>query len=468
MKFLRPFVALLPFAAVTALGLLAHAQTAGTTGTTSTGGTSGSSGTTLTQTDFDVRFLKKVGPNETDADYEYMNATDFTYYFNRARCDCNSHIRIRVALTTSGRQKVSRSFVGQFKLRAGDPVCVCTDAASCGTPDAQTRGCADIGGGGVAFSSLINSPAVFSTTVRALFAAGKSSPGDSVDTICGKQVTQNLWLWLSDNSQGGVYTVLGQASTSIGLDGVPPPSPTGLDANPGNEALAVSWDSIGVIPDSQGYILFCSRGDNPVFKAGSYKPSFNTDLTECPKGAFADPPVTAGYVVTNPAAVDITASALDATDGGTSDGSTSDSSTSVLYDASYDAAADAATNKVRTAQVGAPPLPIAERNPLYACSDIITAGTSDRIFRLQNNIPYAVGVASVDKNGNPSPITEAVLQTPVLTRDFYRGYRTDGGASPGGFCSVATAGERPSRWLALLLIGPLVVLIGRRITRRRR
>jgi MYXO-CTERM domain-containing protein len=81
-----------------------------------------------------------------------------------------------------------------------------------------------------------------------------------------------------------------------------------------------------------------------------------------------------------------------------------------------------------------------------------------RIEGLQNGIPYAVSIVAIDKLGNPSIVSEALLAQPVPTRDFYSGYRAAGGDSEGG-CSV---GGRGSAGAALGLAGLALLLVRRR------
>jgi hypothetical protein len=74
-------------------------------------------------------------------------------------------------------------------------------------------------------------------------------------------------------------------------------------------------------------------------------------------------------------------------------------------------------------------------------------------------------VAAVDNSGNPSAITSAVLQTPIPTRDFYRGYREAGGQAEGGFCAY---GRGHPGAAGGAVVGVALALAARRKRRRDR
>lgn len=58
---------------------------------------------------------------------------------------------------------------------------------------------------------------------------------------------------------------------------------------------------------------------------------------------------------------------------------------------------------------------------------------------IQNGIPVAVAVRSVDEFGNRGDVSNAKVQTPAETTDFWELYKGTGGQEDGGFCFVATA-----------------------------
>jgi hypothetical protein len=110
----------------------------------------------------------------------------------------------------------------------------------------------------------------------------------------------------------------------------------------------------------------------------------------------------------------------------------------------------------------APPAAFTRLDPAYLCSDFIPFTTTEaRISVLQNAIPYVFGVAALDKTRNASVITAAVLQYPVPTRDFYRGYRAAGGDADGGFCAYGRR-ARTAASPALLAVAAALTALARR------
>ena len=370
--------------------------------------------TGLTKADFDIRLEKKV-----DDKWVEFNATDADTFFNRARCQCDEQLLVRVRLLPSGRSKVGIGKRAEFRLRAGDQTCVCTGAncANLNCKDIDTP--RDL-------NSLINGGLEFVTTVRAIFEAGRPATSDA--SVCSRDEMQNLWLWM-DSDDAGADTELTDVSVALELDGVPPGAPTGLKVTPGNEALEVSWDALGYLDDLQGYIVFCSRGEDTSVFPGAFKPEYTTPANVCPGRA--------------------------------------QSLTQATVTSSHALLADAPP--AEGAKGFAPPR-LAALDPDFACSDILTGGRAERrLYQLQNGIPYVVGVASVDRRGNASPIENVVLQVPIPTRDFYRNYREEGGSAEGGFCAVSRGRDTQSaRWLSIALLAPLVVLAARRSRRGRR
>jgi hypothetical protein len=175
-------------------------------------------------------------------------------------------------------------------------------------------------------------------------------------------------------------------------------------------------------------VVFCSRGgDHAVFEPGAFTPDITTAAGLTAAGQC------------NPTAT-----------------------TPLITGATFASAEDA------NGEPGIAPAALHDLRPDFACSELITTKTSARISTLQNGIPYLVGVAGVDKAGNASPIELAVLQRPIPTRDFYRGYRMAGGEAEGGFCALRGRGQRAGvRASDLLVIGLPLAVLGARMARRR-
>jgi hypothetical protein len=361
-------------------------------------GTGNAGAAGLTKADFLFTLYQQVGD-----EWREFNQTEADTFFNRARCLCNQPVRVRVTLTQQGIIKARMITRGDVALWAGDQTCVCTGATCANKHCNQIDTTRDL-------NALVTGGVTFDTTARAIFQGGQTITGPEDLGPCNRDEMQNLWVLMDVANDASADTVLTDVNTAIRLDGVPPASPLGLRVTPGNEALEVNWEQLPYLDDLQGYIVFCARnGDIPVFP-GAFTPQYSTTTSVC--GVPAPQPLTADV------------------DGG---------------------GRGVAPERIRVLE------------PLYACSDIITsATTSTRLYQLQNGIPYVVGVASVDKRGNASPIEEVIVQAPIPTRDFYRSYREAGGTAEGGFCALAAPGSSSGRALALLLVLPGLVLLVRR------
>ncbi len=380
-----------------------------------TGGTGGTGGTGtgangLTKADFQIHYQSKV-----DGDWRDISPPDVELFFNRARCLCDQPFRVQLNLLTTGITKARAIRRAEIRLLAGDQTCVCT-GAGCGDKHCdQIDSSRDI-------NSLLTGGVTFDTTVRAIFRGGKIRSADDL-SACNRDEMQNLWFWMDVADDATADTVTTDINFPLRLDGVPPAVPAGLIATPGNEALQLEWAPLPYLDDLQGYIVFCARnGDIPVFP-GMHKPNYTAPASLCSGNAVA---------------------ALAATPTPAPPAPTDD----VLADGPV-------------LSRGPAPTQIRAHDPLFACSDIITGAAQTRLYQLQNGIPYVVGVASVDKRGNASPIEEVVMQSPIPTRDFYRSYRDAGGSAEGGFCAIAPR-RAPAHGLTLLVLAPLAALLVRR------
>ncbi len=350
---------------------------------------------TVTKADFTLVYYRLEGDKAIE-----INGTTLETFFNRTRCQCNEKMRIRVKLAASGRQKLANARNYPLKLLSGtSAACLCDSPSACASATCKQLG------NPIDATNLLNSDADFDFSVRDIFEG--STPGDNA---CDRDESRSIFIWM-DTDDGDDYTNVTDANFQVRIDGRGPPPPTGLTVTGGNEALEVKWDQIGQNNDLQGYQVLCSRGGDGAPFPKVFTPGY--DVISCPgqtqtSGALSTPIAEAGEPLQAVAA--------------------------------------------RPSMRGAPPAALASLNRDYLCSDILTSGTSTRIFRLQNDIPYVVGVISIDKTRNPSALTEVVLQYPTPTRDFYSGYRGDGGAAAGGFCNMSGS-SAPGRaaWAALAL-----------------
>ena len=409
----------------------ARAQPTGTT-------TTATDSLGLTKADFaDLAFMRKEKQDDGSFKWVFMNKTTFDTFFNRKRCECDEEVQVRVTLLPASRKKIATK-TGKVNLRAGDNTCVCQTAmcpAVSTCPEEFTK-YQDLSG-------LANGNLDFTFKVRDLFASGRTATTDTA-AMCDRDDNQNLWLWI-DGPDSDSSSDITDDSVQIKLDGVPPPSPTGLSVVGGEEALQVSWNEIAHLPDMQGYQVLCSRGGNAA--------------------PFANPP-SARYETSSSCTV--TSSTGDSgADGGTSDAGTT-SATGALVTAAGETTQESFA-LVMPGQRGAPPPALAKLDPHFVCSDLLTGTTQTRLYQLENGVPYVVGVVAIDLRGNPSKLTEVVLQTPVQTRDFYSGYRKDGGAAEGGYCAlVPHSGDLRAARTTWALLGLGLLVLGVRRRRRTR
>lgn len=379
----------------------------------------------LTSADFTIEF--RTWDSQKMKGVE-MNKTTFETYFNRAHCECRTEIEVLVRLSDAGRRKIEGK-TGDVRLRAGDNTCVCTG----GNCPVEPK-CKDLGPT-QSLTGLVNQPLSFVFPVRDLF-DDRTATGN----ICDRETNQNVWVWINSSISPGSDPDLTDVSKQVELDGRGPPSPTGLNAVGGNEALQVSWNSLAEQPDLQGYQVLCARNGNLAPFPGVFKPRFDSPL--CPAGTSAgsDGGADAGVSDAGSTASDAGSTASDA-------GSTA----ALIRTGAAPDEVSVNQSPLTAAMRGPAPDNLAALDPTFTCSNLITSQTSTRLRRLQNGIPYVVGVVAIDKRGNASPLTEVVAQAPIQTIDFYSGYRREGGAAQGG--CVLTAGApsntTPTTWLLL-------------------
>jgi hypothetical protein len=389
----------------------------------STTGTGGNTGTTanassLQISDFKMRIRRGDPPVQ-------MTDLDQQTFFNRARCECEEKVQIIVDLQTGAAAKI-RDKRGEAKLMVGPSNCLSSDAAiransKCWTAATESK---------LGNISTANSWAVEVSTTDLFSHRGSATATTSAPNPCGTSVAQKVWFFI--DADGDTNPDINEGSTgtdmlALTLDGEAPDAPTDLTVNSGNEALEVAWPATTTAaPDLAGYLLFCARGDSlQVFKDSFYDKQYYTKDLLC---------------------------------GGT------DTTSSGLLEARSLASA---TSDSTPAVPVAVPSPIAALDKAYMCSGLISAQTtSHRLTGLQNDAPYVVGLAAVDKSGNASPISTAYYQTPVATRDFYREYRDAGGQAEGGYCTLARSPVRNSA-LVFGILGLGATWAFRRRRRRR-
>lgn len=356
----------------------------------------------LQKTDFEIDMMRKDGDS-----WVYMTAIELQTFFNQANCLCKTPLRARVRMIAN-RTKLAQTSTGRMRLLIGQANCMAsaeTDRNSANCYGSATNPDPALTSNSLAQLSSVGYWDVDLTTWD-LFTRDNDATHSDVD-CSSRSFTQTLWFWITTNSTDSSVPDLydgnsGTVSLALNLDGLAPPTPTGITVKGGNEALDVTWAAPDTTTaDLAGYVLFCTRADYlQVFKDSFYNKQYYTKATTC--------------------SADTTSSPL------------------------LDSRILAPTTSTQTQTVSVP-AHIAALDPAYMCSDLVPAQTtSHRIYKLQNDIPYLVGLAAVDRHGNASAIPLAYYQKPVPTRDFYREYRDAGGQDEGGYCTLAHGHVRAS------------------------
>ena len=354
-----------------------------------------------------------------------MNPTQQTYYFNRARCECDAdqtndtgsfRVAIQPGPNTGNKVQalLNQNLVGSgtVRLYAGSNIVNClTPSAAAGgialsgycinllNPDQDDAG---VDGGMAVFAAtrVWYSPPI---PVAWLFNAvnypvcNSTTSCDSTTTCATAAATVSIYFWGQTSSSQ--VPDMQDSLIPVNLVGQSAFVPDSVAVDGGNEALNVSWSwpnghDASANPAFLGVQLFCVRGqNNQVFPTGTFSAAYMTSASLCPAAA---PATAAG--------------------GG-----------------------------------------LAQLDPSYLCSGLLpTTATSHRITGLQNGIPYGVGVAAVDKFGNIGSVSDLVYASPIPSTE------------QGGGCDLAGGSGRPGAlgglaWFGMAL---LIALRKRSMTRR--
>ncbi len=386
----------------------AEAQLLGTGGSSVLTGTGGSTGTsTFTTSDFFVGVQATPGVN--------LSTFDVSRFFNVARCNCSTPVTIFISLLPSGIAKRSTitASAGTMSVVLG-PLCGSTTGQIIGESNCIALSSEPV----LTFLNQASfSKQTDARTLSTYLASGVTitdagtpvSNGVGTTTPCvsptGQQFTQTVNVNFDFDGDG--FIDLNVPETLI-IDLAPPPAPTNVTTQGGDEALVMKWTQVdqSITTDLLGYQILCSRADQyQVFK-----------------GSYADGGVTGGPFNSSFMTCPLTANTIEGAD------------------------------------------------PTFVCSPLLSAvATSYRVEVLQNDITYAAAVVAIDNSGNASPVN-VEFGTPVKTLSFYDVYRdqTPQGSATGGFCAVATSrvrGKTAAGGLALLGLGAAGLLV---IRRRRR
>jgi MYXO-CTERM domain-containing protein len=387
----------------------AEAQITGTGGTTITG-TGGSGGTAFAAGDFFTAIQQQTTPPVS------LTTFELSRFFNKANCDCSTHVNVFIALLGTGIAKRATAGITTgtvsivlgngcntvFGLQNGQSVGSCHQIASEPVLTFLNQAFYTVDTDAQTLSTYFNA------TGGVLVDGGTTTTGTAAP--CTVPTGQSFTQTVNYNFDFGSGSIDLSVPFSLLIDLVPPPAPTGLTIRGGDEALVLNWQSVdqAIVPDLLGYQILCSRADH--------------------------------YQVFNEAYSD---------DGGTSTGA---------FGAAFQ------TCPLTRNDGGVEVL-----NPKFICSGLLSAqATSDRVEILQNNITYAGAVVAIDNSGNPSEPMVG-YGAPIKTLSFYDVYRdqTPQGGATGGFCAVSTT--RPGAKTTAAALGLFAVIgLGAVVTRRRR
>jgi hypothetical protein len=367
--------------------------------------TSSSTTTALVTSDFTIVLQRLDGSTWVD-----LSTTDAAIYFNQARCQCNTKVRILVRMAYASQSKLaSLTTTGtNAKLYVGANCAGLNSLNVPYCPDSAILGELN----GLSTLSSYGSWAV-ETTVDKIFAG--------VGVACTDTLTTSIVLWI--NTTGTISPDLTGSSApylAIKLDGTPPPAPTGVVVESGGDALEVSWAWEATDnPDLAGYLVFCMQGDGlQVFNPSFY----NSDSNKYDCAGSSQ------YCTSQILCQDVAPAP----------------STDLPFSAAG----------VTTASEVQAPAIFQNLNPAYLCSGRLSPSQlSVRLGALQGGVPYTVGVAAVDDSGNASPIQSGFVQVPsVVQVPDATAEPTGGPRRTGCACHIAGVDRDAVPWAAMLAL----------------
>jgi hypothetical protein len=250
-------------------------------------GVGGATGTTaLTAADLLIVVQEKPGVALPDFDLQR--------FFNVANCNCNVPVYVFFTFSQSGFAKKPTLPMGSIEffaglncnnitvrncVKLGDTLTLTTFGTQSGiviATDTQT------------LSQNFGQPAVTGTTGigDGGVLTGDGGPTGSGTCSSGVAFSQTLWALVTFTGNAP-YDV--SATLPVTIDMAPPPTPSGVSVNPGNEALIVNWTGLdtSVNVDLLGYQILCDRGGAlQVFRDGAFGPGFRTCSTAALPGGL--------------------------------------------------------------------------------------------------------------------------------------------------------------------------------------
>jgi hypothetical protein len=394
---LRIAAALLSMTVATAVAPSASAQITGT---------GGASGTTSSFSASDFVVFVQSQPGVTLRDF------DLQRFFNIANCQCNIPVFLLFTFTQAGLAKRALIPTGTVEFWVGyqcDQVNLretrCTLLGSAPLTTFAGNGGATVKTDAQTLSINHGQTQITTTTPD----GGVVSTADAGTTLVngcevGSAFDQSIYMLITFSGHS-TYDVV--ALTPVRIDLLPPPAPTGVTVQPGNEALVVNWTPIDVaaLDDFLGYQVLCDRGGAlQVFPTGTFAPGFLT----CASNPIPD---------------------------------------------------------------GTDSHVLASDEAFVCSDRLSATTTSFRIKILENDVFYGVSVVGIDTHYNPSqPIVQYMAPTKTLSfYEKYRNGEQNGsepGRASGGFCAVAgDAGRTGGVGFAALLV---TVGLGLTALRRRK
>jgi hypothetical protein len=383
--------------------------------------------------------VKSIKLTEVSSDKSLENEQ---YYFNQARCQCGTQIKLTLELSD-----VSDGQYKDLQVRSGTSSCYNETtkefSSSCDVVVPQTV--------------IQGLPAYYYVTVDANKLMGTSCSGQNNES-------RYILVYANTSADSSIWTKI--TEKAFKLDTQPPKSVTSAKVASGEGLVTVSFTGVGSTStstsdagsttkevDIKGYQVLCRKVTASGYEPGKSSPpdpGFVHSQNLCSKCTSGSSTSTSdagavGYAGFGPYALEAGVPPQDgaAHDGAATDGVVKDSGVSDGKPADQNITAkeastakDSGVHDSSATSAGA----ITCLEQAYVCSAISSqsANTID-VEELQNDQKYEFYVVAIDMYGNPSTPTLAGSTSPQLAEDLWERYKRAGGQSDGGYCFVATA-----------------------------
>lgn len=243
-----------------------------------------------------------------------------------------------------------------------------------------------------------------------------------------------------------------------------PNPPTGLKLGAGEGMLTAKFDAPSPNPsDFLKWKVYCVRGPAAVPVDAGSTDSGSADSGSADSGSDSSSTDSGS----TDSAIDDTGSTDSASDdSGSTDSGSTDSGADTAVDAGAAADAGDAGKSNATASCPANPFqpgkfPTSELDK-YLCGEGNTVAGEIVITGRENELPYAVALVGIDKQGNVGVVSNVACETPRATNSFWDEYNAAGGLAGGGYC---TYGHGSADW-GLIALGGLA--LGAFVLRRKK